>query len=188
MEEIKLKKSADEVRQVLEHYLTTGQKFTDTPDADPGLADYEVKFKKWSADAAASTHRCFDPPAVTERFLRVPRRKGIWRELKIVTRYRNLLHAYEYQCDYIKELKGTMGIYESPISPRSPTSNTFEHESLADPTELSPAQQQVLPANENTTWPCLIQVKIELMWTLLLTPFAGSPCECSTTALRKRIY
>jgi hypothetical protein len=136
MDETTLKKPAEEVRQVLEHYLTSGQKFTDTPDADPGLADFEVKFKKWSADAAASIRRCFDPPAVAERFLRIPRRKGIWRELKIVTRYRNLLHAYEYQCDYIKELKGTMGIYESP------TSNAPKHELLAGTTKLSSGHQK----------------------------------------------
>ena len=93
MDETKLKKPAAEVRQVLEHYLTTGQKFTATPAEDPGLADYEVKFKKWSADAADTIRRCFDPPAVAERFSKVPRRKGIWQELKKVTRYRNLLHA-----------------------------------------------------------------------------------------------
>ncbi len=136
MDETTLKKPAAEVRQVLEHYLTTGQKFNDTPDADPGLADFEVKFKKWSADAAASIRRCFDPPAVAERFLKIPRRKGIWREVKIVTRYRNLLHAYEYKCDYIKELKGTMGIYESP------TSNAPKHELLTGTTKLSSGHQQ----------------------------------------------
>ncbi len=136
MDETKLKKPAEEVREVLQHYLTTGQKFTDTPDTDPGLADYEVKFKKWSADAAVSIRRCFDPPAIADRFSKVPRRKGIWRDLKTVTRYKNLLHAYEYQCDYINELKGTMGIYESP------TSDTPKHELLAGTTAVSPGEQQ----------------------------------------------
>ena len=67
MDETTLKKPAAEGRQVLEHYLTTGQKFNDTPDADPGLADFEVKFKRWSADAASIIRRCFDPPAIRER-------------------------------------------------------------------------------------------------------------------------
>jgi pyrimidine deaminase RibD-like protein len=116
MEEIKLNKPTEEVRDVLKHYLNNGHKFTDTPSTDPGLADYEVKFKKWSADAAGSIRRCFDPPAVAERFSKVPRRKGTWREAKVQTRYRNLIHAYEYQRDFIKELKGTLGIYESPKS------------------------------------------------------------------------
>lgn len=137
MDERKLKKSAEEVRQVLEHYLTTGQKFTNPPDADPGLADYEVKFKKWSADAAASIFRCFDPPAVAVQFSKVPRRKGIWQEVKIVTRYRNLRHAYEYQRDYIKELKGTLGIYENP------TSKTPEPKLMAGTAEVSPGQQRM---------------------------------------------
>ena len=136
MDDIKLKKPAEEVRQVLEHYLTTGQKFTDTPDADPALADYEVKFKKWSADAAASLHRCFESPVVTERFSKVPRRKGIWRDTKNVTRYKNLLHSYEYQRDYIEELKGTLGIYESPDT------NTPDSELMPGATELSLGQQQ----------------------------------------------
>src|SRR5688572_27252427 len=102
MDEIKLKKPIEEVRQVLEHYLNNGHKFTDTPAADPSLGDYEVKFKKWSGDAAASIRRCFDPPSVAERFLKIPRRKGMWRELKLQTRYRNLMHGYEYQRDYIE--------------------------------------------------------------------------------------
>jgi|ERR1041384_1802039 pyrimidine deaminase RibD-like protein len=113
MVEIKLKKPIEEVRYVLKHYLNNGHKFTNTPPTDPSLADYEVKFKKWSADAAGSIGKCFDPPSVAERFLKVPRRKGIWRETKIQTRYRNLMHAYEYQRDYIKELKGTLGIHDS---------------------------------------------------------------------------
>jgi pyrimidine deaminase RibD-like protein len=113
MDERKLKQSIEDVRQVLEHYLSNGLKFMDTPSTDPALADYEVKFKKWSGDAASSIRRCFDPPAVAERFLKVPRRKGTWRELKIQTRYKNLMHAYEYQRDYIDELKGTLRICES---------------------------------------------------------------------------
>jgi pyrimidine deaminase RibD-like protein len=118
MDEIKLKKPIDEIRHVLKHYLNNGHKFTDTPPSDPSLADYEIKFKKWSADAAASIRKCFDPSLVAERFLKVPRRKGIWRETRIQARYRNLIHAYEYQRDYIKELKGTLVIYESPNSSR----------------------------------------------------------------------
>lgn len=114
MDEIKLKKSIEDVRCVLKHYLNIGQKFTDTPPTDPGLADYEVKFKKWSGDAAANIRRCFDPPSIAERFSKIPHRKGIWREVKIQTRYRNLIHAYEYQRDYIEELEGTLGIYEGP--------------------------------------------------------------------------
>lgn len=116
MNEIKLKKPTDEIRYVLKHYLNNGHKFTDTPPTDPGLADYEVKFKKWSADAASSIRICFDPSAVAERFSKIPRRKGIWRETRIQARYKNLMHAYEYQRDYIKELKGTLGLYESPKS------------------------------------------------------------------------
>ena len=116
MDERKLKQSIEDVQQVLEHYLNNGLKFMDTPSTDPALADYEVKFKKWSGDAASSIRRCFDPPAVAERFLKVPRRKGMWRELKIQTRYKNLMHAYEYQRDYINELRGTLRICESPAT------------------------------------------------------------------------
>jgi pyrimidine deaminase RibD-like protein len=119
MDEPKLKKPIDEVRHILKHYLNNGHKFTDTPPTDPGLADYEVKFKKWSTDAAGSIGKCFDPSSVAGRFLKVPRRKGTWRETRIQTRYRNLMHAYEYQRDFIKELKGTLGIYDEPKSTRS---------------------------------------------------------------------
>ena len=52
MDERKLKQSIEDVQQVLEHYLNNGLKFMDTPSTDPALADYEVKFKKWSGDAA----------------------------------------------------------------------------------------------------------------------------------------
>lgn len=116
MDEKRLKQPADEIRSVLKHYLNNGHRFTNTPPTDPGLADYEIKFKKWSADAAASIQRCFDPPAIAERFLKVPRRKGRWRETKIQTRYGDLIHAYDHRRDYLKELKGTLGIYKSPKS------------------------------------------------------------------------